>query len=128
MYMYIYIYIHTHTYKYAYTYTYTDTQSYPYVYVCVYAYAHAYTCMQVSNLSKSITSHKIQSDLNEAQLQYRKEAFNATHSVFAIESRMLAEEIATLRKALARTQTKVLPVYVCVCVCVCVCIMCECIV
>jgi len=62
---------------------------------------------RVTNLSSSVENLRIRSDLNEAELEYRRESFNASHSVFVVESKMLDEEIATLRRALARAETKV---------------------
>jgi hypothetical protein len=64
---------------------------------------------RVTNLSSSVENLRIRSDLNEAELEYRRESFNASHSVFVVESKMLDEEIATLRRALARAETKVAP-------------------
>ena len=62
---------------------------------------------KVTNLSSSLDDLAVSTVVAKSEFAYRKDSFNETHSAFVVESKLLDEEIAMLRRALARAEQKV---------------------
>jgi len=66
-----------------------------------------HTIYSVANLSSTLDELTVQTQLARSQWDFRKDSFKQTHAAFRQEDKMVGEEMATLRSALARAQTKV---------------------
>jgi len=65
------------------------------------------TIYSVANLTSTLDELTVQTQLARSQWDFRKDSFKQTHAAFRKEAKMVGEEMATLRSALALAQTKV---------------------